>query len=200
MQKSKGSQPLEKSSYKKLGGDDVATGDGQAVVKGEPVKVISGTPKAKEMETLALISALMLTVAGGGLFADSGLEEKSFQVPYMDLSIDVRGWSVIMFCASAFSFMTCTMISSVLTILLLAGALKKGPTWAADVQYGMGCLWHSPKAYFLFGYVTMVFGTTSYFLCLVPPQHTWACLAFCTIVMIFPNFLALFRAYTLMPS
>ena len=39
----------------------------------EPIRVITAVPKAKEMETLALISALLLTVAGSGLFAATAL-------------------------------------------------------------------------------------------------------------------------------
>ena len=42
----------------------------------EPIRVITAVPKAKEMETLALISALLLTVAGSGLFAGEGVEER----------------------------------------------------------------------------------------------------------------------------
>ena len=179
----------EKRGFKQLGGDRGES----PVVTGAPVRVISATPKAKEMETLALISALMLTVAGGGLFAGNGLEQMFVEIPLYD-TIDARMWSIITFCVSTFSFMTATMISSILMIMFLSSGDAVGGS-SSDIRNKMGFVWYLPAAYFMFGYLTMVLGATCFFLCLVPSHMTWGCLAFCTVFMIFPNFLALCRGY-----
>lgn len=156
------------------------------------VKVVSAIPKAKEMETLALISALMLTVAGGGLFAGNGLAEESYF-----LGVDAREWSIISFCVATFCFMASAMISSVLMIIFLS---KEDTVTQSDVKEKMGFLWDMPKVYFVAGYVMMVVGATCFFLCLVPAHATWGCLAFCTAFMIAPTFLALWRGVALLPS
>ena len=79
----------------------------------EPIRVITAVPKAKEMETLALISALLLTVAGSGLFAGEGVEERyifvnttEYGIAYVPgFSIEPREWSIILYCVAVFCFL-----------------------------------------------------------------------------------------------
>ena len=73
--------------------------------------------KAKENKTLALLSALMLTVASSGLFAASSLTwvEENTALPW-DMFRFYRSGTVACFCIAAFSFMTSCMLSYIFMV------------------------------------------------------------------------------------
>ena len=113
----------------------------------EPIRVITAVPKAKEMETLALISALLLTVAGSGLFAGEGVEERYIFVNTTEFgigsfvpgfSIEPREWSIILYCVAVFCFLCSTMIASIIMIILLIEVPEE------TVKYALGSLFHAP--------------------------------------------------------
>ena len=170
--------------------------------RSEPIRVITAVPKAKEMETLALISALLLTVAGSGLFAGEGVEERyifvnttDYGVPYVPgFSIEPREWSIILYCVAIFCFLCSTMIASIIMIILLIEVPEE------TVKYALGSLFHAPKYYFVAGYIVLVAATTCFFLCLIPMLPTFGCLAFCSTLFILPTFMAISRGYRLLPA
>ena len=159
-------------------------------------------PKAKEMETLALISALLLTVAGSGLFAGEGVEERYIFVNSTEFglgaswsfSIEPREWSIILYCVAVFCFLCSTMIASIIMIILLIEVPEE------TVKYALGSLFHAPKYYFVAGYIVLVAATTCFFLCLIPMLPTFGCLAFCSTLFILPTFMAISRGYRLLPA
>ena len=80
----------------------------RAFAAGEPLglwMVSYPKPKAKELEVLTLVSALMLAVACSGLFAGQRLHGHQ------------TTWSTVCFCGSAFCFMTTAMMSSAILMI-----------------------------------------------------------------------------------
>ena len=84
--------------------------------------------KVKEMEAMALISALMLAIAVTGFFESPEIEH--------DL---LRSFCFLFYCISTLSFTSATM-ASVLFMILLQNASS-----VADVQQLMGWLWRMPS-------------------------------------------------------
>jgi len=150
--------------------------------------------KAKENKTQALLSALMLTVAGSGLFAASSLTENP-SLSWHEFNW-FRSWTVMFFCFAMFCFMTATIMSYIFMVLFLTNPKLT----TKDAKKGMGpILYRMPKVYFLVGYLSCVGGTTCYFLCMISGHATAGCLVICLLSMVFPVFLALYRASLILP-
>jgi hypothetical protein len=152
--------------------------------------------KAKENKTLALLSALMLTVASSGLFAASSLTwmEKNFPV---ETFMFYRSWTVAFFCIAAFSFMTSCMMAYIFHVLFLTNPKLTSKDAMKDIG---PVLYKMPKVYFAIGYLCLVAGTTFYFLCMVDGHATSACLAACFLCMVSPTCVALYRALNIVPK
>ena len=99
--------------------------------------------KAKEFEVLALVAALLLGVAGGGLFVGIDLEEGFW-----------RTFSTISFCIAVFAFMSSAISSSAFMIFVQTSHF---PPYQLGKR--VGGLWHAPKVYFMIGYLTMTAGS-----------------------------------------
>ena len=99
--------------------------------------------KAKEFEVLALVAALLLGVAGGGLFVGIDLEEGFW-----------RTFSTVSFCIAVFAFMSSAISSSAFMIFVQTSHF---PPYQLGKR--VGSLWHAPKVYFMIGYLTMTAGS-----------------------------------------
>ena len=99
--------------------------------------------KVKENKTQALVSALMLTVAGSGLFAASSLTKPPSQS--WDEFNQFRQGCILFFCVSTFCFMTAVILSYIFMVLFLTD-----PTLTIkDAQKVGPMLYRMPKVYFV---------------------------------------------------
>ena len=119
--------------------------------------------KVKELEVQGLISALLLGIVGGGLYAGPTIPEG----PLRDLSS-------VSFCISVFSFLSATIMSGAYMVVVQSSEL---PLPRIAQRIGPR-LWDAPKAYFLLGYCSMLGGILGVFLSLIQGHSTFGCLAF----------------------
>jgi len=107
--------------------------------------------KVKENKTQALVSALMLTVAGSGLFAASSLTKPPSQS--WDEFNQFRQGCILFFCVSTFCFMTAVILSYIFMVLFLTD-----PTLTIkDAQKGVGpMLYRMPKVRHHFHFITLL--------------------------------------------
>lgn len=135
--------------------------------------------KAKEFEVQGILGALLLGVAGGGLFVGVDIDEGP-----------VRTFSAISFCIAVFAFMSTAISSGAFMILV-----QTSDTTPDRLGERIGIAWYAPKAYFALGYLAMTAGITGVFLCLISGGSTLACLAFCAGPMTLPNMWMLWKVY-----
>ena len=165
-----------------------------AVASGEPLGlwVVSyPKPKAKEVEVMTLVSALMLAAACSGLFSGHGYRHPTT-------------WSTICFAGSAFCFMTATiMASAILMIFRMHDEIE-----LPGLKTGLGVLWHAPKLQCIVGYTLLVGGATLRVhpsldvggaLSLVPTHAMWERLSVCVALMSLVTCLTLFYTCKLRP-
>lgn len=104
-----------------------------------------------------IISALMLSVAGSGFFAEPDLNGGFCKTV-----------ATISFCFSLFSFISAAIMSGAFLIPILDDELHP-----QDTVHAFGRLFILPQVYFCSGYVSLVVGATAYFLAMsIGTMHT----------------------------
>ena len=165
---------------------DVASGSGGPELLSEDPKVAKlRNSTAKMLETQSLVSALLLGVSSGGLFAQPGLE-----LGFLKTS------GTILYCVSMFCFLSATIMSAAYLIPIRNERMDPHMTLK-----DLSGVFFMPLYYFFAGYICMVAGTTAFFLNMgIGHEHTFSCLAFCSAFMIGPTLYTLAKIVRMMPT
>ena len=153
----------------------------KVVLDEEATRLRASTSKLLEVQALA--SALLLSVAAAGLFAEPGLNTTVF-----------RTIATVAFCIALFCFMSATLMSVAFLVPLMTQSLDP-----RTVLHSLVPVFAWPYYSFIGGYVCTVAGATAYFLAMnIEMTHTMACLAFCTATAIGPTSYVLYTAMNIM--
>ena len=141
------------------------------------------TSTSKLLEIQSLASALLLSVAASGLYAQASLDHTVF-----------RSIATIAFCVALFCFMSATLMSVAFLVPLMTLSLDP-----RAVLHTLSPIFVWPYYSFIGGYVCTVGGATAYFLAMdIQMTHTMGCLVFCSCVAIGPTCYVLYAAMNIM--
>ena len=153
----------------------------KVVLDEEATRLRASTSKLLEVQALA--SALLLSVAAAGLFAEPGLNTTVF-----------RTIATVSFCIALFCFMSATLMSVAFLVPLMTQSLDP-----RTVLHSLVPVFAWPYYSFIGGYVCTVAGATAYFLAMdIQMTHTMGCLVFCSCVAIGPTCYVLYAAMNIM--
>jgi len=156
--------------------------------------------------SLALISAMLTSISGGGLFAaaeyvttardaidiaDAGLNNTIIagNKPGDDNTMQfmVAKWTMMIFCIDTFCFLNSTVITT-----FFVAFINRHPEHSTKQIYEiLGSAWHWPEIYFRFGFFLMIAGLSLFFILVMAPTEMGLCLAFCVTTIIMPMCYAL---------
>ena len=144
------------------------------------------------MTIQALLAALMLSVATGGLFAASNLTQNKGMSD--DVFSAFRERTLVFFCIAAFLYLLSCMLAYISMVLFLTQ--PNLPSHEAKKMIGP-MLYRLPQFAFIAGFIPLTIGLINYFLCMVDGHATATCAIVCYVSVLFPTALYLQRVLSI---
>ena len=165
-----------------------------------------------EWESMALICALLTSVAAAGLFITSefvasfaeklevvvasggnGTASDSSSSSAAFWQLQGAEFTMMMFCADTFCFLNSTVMAT-----FFVAFVRRHPDHSlAQIWADLGMTYHWPQVYFRIGYVLMVVSLSAFFIMVMSPLKMSGCLAFCCATIIAPMFFAMARSLSI---